>query len=433
MRILKAGVLYFAIVFGAGFMLGPVRTLWVAPRFGTRMAELMETPIMLVVTIIAARWVVRRLALPSAASSRLGMGFTALGFILVAEFTLLLWLRGLSISESLATRDPVSGTVYYVMLGVFAIMPLLVAGRDEMNEENMTEAKATAELESWSVPAFLNTRHGPIEYVASGEGPTVLALHGAMGGYDQGQILVRTIGEPGYRYVSVSRPGYLGTPLTAGRTSEEQADLYAELFDRLDIRGTAIMAISGGGPSAIHFALRHRDRCWGLVLISTCAGKVDTPIPLSFKLMKVLVRWPAFLAMMKKRTKKDLERALRRSIANPIIRARTVRDPQVRPLIEEVLGDVFDRIARRLPGTENDIRITRTTTYPLEQVAILVLVVHGTEDRLVPFTQHGKSLAARIPGAQLLTVKGGEHMSIFTHRDEVRARVTRFLRDLAPS
>ena len=49
--------------------------------------------------------------------------------MLVAEFGFVLWLRGLSIREYLATRDPVSGTVYYLMLGVFAIMPLLVARR----------------------------------------------------------------------------------------------------------------------------------------------------------------------------------------------------------------------------------------------------------------------------------------------------------------
>jgi hypothetical protein len=54
MPILKAGVLYFALVFGAGFVLGTIRTLWVVPRVGTRMAELIETPIMLVVTIVAA-------------------------------------------------------------------------------------------------------------------------------------------------------------------------------------------------------------------------------------------------------------------------------------------------------------------------------------------------------------------------------------------
>ena len=87
---------------------------------------LMEAPIMFVVTIVAARWIVRGLDVPSTPSSRLGMGCTALGLMLVTEFTLVLWLRGLSIREYLASQDPVSGKVYYVMLGVFAIMPLLM-------------------------------------------------------------------------------------------------------------------------------------------------------------------------------------------------------------------------------------------------------------------------------------------------------------------
>jgi hypothetical protein len=129
MQILKAGVLYFALVFGAGFVLGPIRILWLVPRFGMRMAELMEMPIMFVVIIVAARWIVRRLAVPSAPLSRLGMGCIALALVLIAEFTLALWLRGLTIAEYVASRDPVSGTVYYVMLGMFAIMPLLVTRR----------------------------------------------------------------------------------------------------------------------------------------------------------------------------------------------------------------------------------------------------------------------------------------------------------------
>jgi hypothetical protein len=127
MRILKAGILYFAIVFGAGLVLGIIRTLWVIPWVGARMAELMETPIMLAVTIVAARWIVRRLSVPP--TGRLGMGLVGLGLMLVAEFGFVLWLRGLSIRDYLATRDPVSGTVYYLMLGVFAIMPLLAARR----------------------------------------------------------------------------------------------------------------------------------------------------------------------------------------------------------------------------------------------------------------------------------------------------------------
>jgi len=124
---LKAALFYFALVFGAGFALGPVRLLWAVPRFGVRAAELMEMPIMLVVTIVAARWVIRRLGVPPTVRSRLGMGGTALGLLLVAESALVLRLRGLSISEYLASRDPVSGTAYYAMLGVVAIMPLVVA------------------------------------------------------------------------------------------------------------------------------------------------------------------------------------------------------------------------------------------------------------------------------------------------------------------
>jgi hypothetical protein len=131
MGILKAGILYFALVFGAGFVLGTVRTLWLLPRVGTRLAELMEAPIMLVVTIMAARWVVQHLAIPSAASARLGMGGIALCLLLFSEFGLVHWIRGLSIREYLATRDPVSGTVYYVMLGLFAIMPLFAARRSK--------------------------------------------------------------------------------------------------------------------------------------------------------------------------------------------------------------------------------------------------------------------------------------------------------------
>jgi hypothetical protein len=123
---LKAGVLYFALVFRAGFVLGTIRTLWVVSRVGTRKAELMETPIMLVVTILAARWIILRLAVPAATPARLGMGCIALLLLLVAEFGFMLRLRGLTIREYFASRDPVSGTVYYVMLAVFAVMPLLV-------------------------------------------------------------------------------------------------------------------------------------------------------------------------------------------------------------------------------------------------------------------------------------------------------------------
>jgi hypothetical protein len=123
MRILKPAISYFGIVFGAGFILVPIRILLVIPRVGVRTAELMEAPIMLMVIIAASRWIVRRFPKPSDLRSRLAMGFLSLALMLGAEFSLAEVLQGISVREYLASRDPVSGTVYYGLLVVFAILP----------------------------------------------------------------------------------------------------------------------------------------------------------------------------------------------------------------------------------------------------------------------------------------------------------------------
>src|SRR6185312_12810518 len=56
-QILRVGLLYFSLVFAIGFVLGTIRTLWIVPNVGPKIAELMEMPVMLLVTILAARWV----------------------------------------------------------------------------------------------------------------------------------------------------------------------------------------------------------------------------------------------------------------------------------------------------------------------------------------------------------------------------------------
>ncbi len=86
-RVAAPALSYFAIAFGAGFVLGTIRVLWLVPRFGARAAEL--------------------------------------ACLLAVEFTAVLWLQGLTIGESIAIRDPVSGSVYVASLIVFALMPFL--------------------------------------------------------------------------------------------------------------------------------------------------------------------------------------------------------------------------------------------------------------------------------------------------------------------
>lgn len=126
MRSFQAGALYVAVVLGTGFALGTVRVLLLAPRLGERVAELAEIPFMIAASSFAARWVVRRFALPPAAGIRLGVGLMALALMLAFEFGLVLELRGLTLTDYFATRDPVSGAAYYFALLLFALFPLLV-------------------------------------------------------------------------------------------------------------------------------------------------------------------------------------------------------------------------------------------------------------------------------------------------------------------
>lgn len=139
MKILKAGLLYFVVVFGAGFVLGTIRTLWVVPSVGTRTAELMEMPFMLVVVILAAKFVIKHYNVTPAPILRLGIGLVAFVMLLATEFTVVLWLRGLSIGEYLATRDPVSASVYYTMLLIFLFMPLLITSEASQYQPNRGE------------------------------------------------------------------------------------------------------------------------------------------------------------------------------------------------------------------------------------------------------------------------------------------------------
>jgi len=127
MQALKAGTLYFVLVFGAGFLLGMVRVPFLVPRLGARVAELIEMPLMVVAIIVAAGYIIRRFALPSIGIVRLAVGVVALALMVIAELSFALLLQGQSAVQYIASRDPVSGTAYLITLVLFALMPVILA------------------------------------------------------------------------------------------------------------------------------------------------------------------------------------------------------------------------------------------------------------------------------------------------------------------
>jgi len=124
-KTIHAGLLYFAIVIGTGFLLGVVRVPLVVPRIGERWAELAEMPIMAATIFFAAGYILRRFPEIQQHNHSLVAGLLALTLAIFAELGLAVLLQHLPLADFLGSRDKVSGSVYLGMLVVFGLMPRL--------------------------------------------------------------------------------------------------------------------------------------------------------------------------------------------------------------------------------------------------------------------------------------------------------------------
>lgn len=283
-------------------------------------------------------------------------------------------------------------------------------------------------------PSITRTTAGPIQHIDAGQGEALLSLHGGLGGFDQSWLLARALfpkPEP-WRFLALSRPGYLGTPLDIGRTPEAQADAYAALLDRLGIERAVVAGLSAGGPSAIHFAIRHPDRCKALILVSAVAASLDIPPQVLRRLRMVtwLMAIPGMQNWLRRKVRRDPKETARWSVSDPALAARVLADPQAGDLFLAFQERVAEEIKRRLPGMINDVGLFRDLPdLPLGEVRQPVLVVHGTADPVVPFS-HAQRMMAAIPHARLCRIEGGEHAALFTHLDQVRAAASSFFADI---
>ena len=439
--VFKAGLLYFAAVFGAGFALGTVRVLWLAPRLGARTAELLEMPIMLGVSIAAAVWIVRRQTVAPRAGPRLAMGSIALALLLAAEFAVVLPLRGLSMAEYSATLDPVTGPLYYAMLALFAVLPLFVRPAVQLGRQILLALAALVV----AVPAGLTyesyrrdlalermrvslgsriakTPCGLIEFASRGEGPAILLVHGAGGGYDQGLDFAEPLAGYGFRVVSMSRFGYLGTPLPQDASPAAQADAHACLLDALKIERAAVIGASAGAPSVVQLALRHPRRASAMLLLvplayAPRAGSAMPEMPLAARFMfERVVKSDLLFWLAMKTSPATLVRTLLATPLEVFERA----EPAERERVERMMRHILP-LSLRQTGLLNDVRMAASLPrYELERIAVPTLVISAADDLYGTYAS-GEYTAAHIPGARFIGYPSGGHMWIGHHQEVLAA------------
>lgn len=124
----RYAVAYFASVFSIGFLLGIARTLWIAPRVGERVAELVELPVMVAASFFVARALMSRAGDVGIRAAAF-VGLAALALLVCAELAVVVFVRGQTLAEYVASRDPVSGSAYALALLLFAAMPAAICYR----------------------------------------------------------------------------------------------------------------------------------------------------------------------------------------------------------------------------------------------------------------------------------------------------------------
>lgn len=263
------------------------------------------------------------------------------------------------------------------------------------------------------------TERGPVEYDLHGAtGPVVLSVHAGLGGADQGRLFASWLPDDEYRILSPSRPGYLHTPLSSGRTVDEQADLLAALLDELRIDRVGVLAVSAGSPVAYAFAARHPARVWALVSI----GGVSLPDPDASPSSPLRT---AFLtAIGQKLAKLTAAVSLDSIVSGTLDETSTFTDAQkaervayithtadVRNFFEAVFEATFP-YETRMSGTANDSLQKRTFDIAFDRITAPTYIVHGTRDGDVPFT-HGQNAAAHIRGAQQLWMQSEDHLGFW--------------------
>jgi pimeloyl-ACP methyl ester carboxylesterase len=267
------------------------------------------------------------------------------------------------------------------------------------------------------------TAAGPVEYADRGDGEPLLAVHGTLGGWDQGLVATEYFRANGFRIIAPSRPGYLGTPLTTGRTPAEQGDALAALLDVIGIDRVSVFAGSGGGPAAYELAVRHPDRVTKLLQVDS----VCLPIP-PFPFARLSAKDPAIrlqLWLLRHASGPMLKLMLRRfgagSPDDAANRAAVIAADPVRITHLEAILMASSGWAGRRAGFDNDSTGFKSLA-PLNLGAITcpTLIMHGTADASVP-PENARHAHQKILGSELYWMQGS-HVAFFLEDGDTAPR-----------
>jgi 2-hydroxy-6-oxonona-2,4-dienedioate hydrolase len=239
---------------------------------------------------------------------------------------------------------------------------------------------------------LFESSQGAIEYYTVGDMTNpVLVLHGTPGSVFVNMLWEDIFSDAGLSMVSVSRPGYYQTPLSSGKTLEEQSKLYKLLLDELGIESLFVFGVSGGGPAAIRFALDYPQRCKGVILAAAVTQKITPPGLEKFLYSNEFLFWMAMQGM-----------------------TMTIRDKEFLKKMKPYFKLGIFPFKFSSQGYYNDYSTFEDLEFDLTALNMPVLLIHGTKDKDVPFS-FSEDAQQKIPNSTLIQLDGVGHPDVLNN------------------
>ena len=257
------------------------------------------------------------------------------------------------------------------------------------------------------------------------DGVPVLVLRGTPQSRLLYHIWVQDAQSRGIRLIGYERPGYGGSTPQPGRTVSSAANDVAAIAKELGLNRLLLWGISGGGPHALACAAL-------LPALVAAAAVLASPAPYPAEGLDYFTGMgesnvAEFRAALKSREaceqfveteasellRADPETVVQAfdSLLSPVDAAVLTTDFAnfVVRSVREGIGD------RRNGWVDDEMSFITPWGFELSQIRIPVLLMHGEQDRMVPFS-HGKWLASKITNidAQLLPDDG--HLTLSARR-----------------
>jgi pimeloyl-ACP methyl ester carboxylesterase len=239
-----------------------------------------------------------------------------------------------------------------------------------------------------------------IAYDVRGSGPTALFIMGLGGrATDWNDAFIRRL-TPRLEVVTFDNRGTGGSDRPdEGYTLDVMADEAVGTLDALDRPRAHVIGISMGGRIAQLVALRHPSCVARLVLIATHGGG-RTVVPPTPEVMTALT-------LDRSRPTAEIIRSSMSAIAAPGLAHRDPAAVDALIALAEAQPTPPMTFARQMTAILASNRMERLGT-----IAAPTLVVHGSEDPLVP-PANGAAIARVIPGARLLELPGCGHLPMW--------------------